>query len=135
MWFLALIAVCYPWIFHNMFSRSVSKTKFVRVERGGGRGEMGLMNGWYKFHFAIGLITGLMKIYFLAKIYNRVFKYFIPFWIISNLHCNCQNHTCHVIYWCEYPPIWLHYHKKCGTTELPKWMGEDNLDLAQLFFI
>jgi hypothetical protein len=37
---------------------------------GAGRREMGLMNGCYKSHFAIGLITGLMKIYFLAKIYN-----------------------------------------------------------------
>lgn len=37
------------------------------------RRETGLMNGWYKFHFATGLITGLMKIYLLVGIYNSVF--------------------------------------------------------------
>lgn len=38
------------------------------------------MNCWYKFHFAIGLITDLMKIYLLLRIYNSVFlKDFIPF--------------------------------------------------------
>lgn len=44
-----------------------------------GRREMGLMNGEQKFHFVIGSITGFVKIYFLLKIYNRVFKYFMPF--------------------------------------------------------
>lgn len=37
------------------------------------RRETGLMNCWYKFHFAIGLITDLMKIYLLLRIYNSVF--------------------------------------------------------------
>lgn len=38
------------------------------------RRETGLMNCWYKFHFAIRLITDLMKIYLLLRIYNSVFK-------------------------------------------------------------
>lgn len=38
------------------------------------RKERELMNGLYKFHFAIGLITSLIKIYLPVRIYNSVFK-------------------------------------------------------------
>lgn len=80
-----------------------------------GTREMGLMNGRQKFHFATGLITGLTNIDFLPKIYNRAFKYFIPCWIISHLHCNFQNHTSHVIYWYVYLPICLYHHQNVAA--------------------